>query len=70
MATNEVIMKNFIANLESRLGEVKRNNDSLCTSLCDEVRLSDYESENGIWTGALQRALNEHQRVIIPKSSL
>ena len=61
-------MEIFIAKLESLLSEVEKNNRTLCASLCDEVRLSDYKSENGIWTDALQSALNEHQRVIIPKS--
>ncbi len=68
MAINEVIMKDFVSNLEALLDEVKRKNHDLCASLSDTVYLTDYKSENGIWTSALQGALNEHEVVIIPSS--
>ena len=61
-------MEKLKTHLEQLLENTRQCNASLCASLTDEVRLCDYESKNGIWTDALQRALNEHQRVIIPKS--
>ena len=61
-------MENIKNNIEVLLKTVAENNKVLYSSLTDCVRLTDYKSNNGVWTEALQKALNEHQTVIIPSS--
>ena len=61
-------MEKIKSRLEALLGDVKLENEALCSKLADEVRLDVYGKENGVWTSALQRALDEHEIVIIPPS--
>ena len=65
----KIIMEDFRNELEELLARVKDENARLCASLCDEVYLTDYNPRGNIWTDALQSALDEHERVIIPPSS-
>ena len=65
----KIIMEDFRNELEELLARVKNENARLCASLCDEVYLTDYNPRGNIWTDALQSALDEHERVIIPPSS-
>lgn len=60
-------MEKFEIELEALLDNVKRENARLTSTLCDRVSLSEYAPKGEIWTDALQRALDEHQVVIIPK---
>lgn len=63
-------MEKLKKELEALLNDVMLENERLCASLTDTVSLRDYHpSESGAWTSALQQALNEHQRVIIPSSA-
>ncbi len=62
-------MERVKVELENKLLEVKKNNEGLYYALNDSCLLTDYEYENGNWTNALQRALNEHEVVIIPSKS-
>ena len=55
--------------LDALLTRVKIKNEELYSLLNDKCFLTDYEDDNGIWTNALQRALNEHEVVIIPSSN-
>ncbi len=57
------------SNIEKLLAKIKIDNQVEIDKLKDSVLLTDYQSQNGIWTQALQKALNEHEIVIIPKSS-
>ena len=54
--------------LEELLGNVRIENEALRESLSDCVSLTEYDAEDGTWSDSLQKALNEHQTVIIPKS--
>ena len=58
-------MENLTKNLEALLSEVKERNERLCASLHDEVRLDKYDN----FSNALQSALEEHERIIIPASN-
>ena len=62
-------MENIKNNIEVLLKTVAENNKVLYSYLTDCVRLTDYKSNNGVWTEALQKALNEHEIVIIPSSN-
>lgn len=62
-------MDKFKLELENMLLEVEKNNKELYSALCDKCMLTDYEPQNGIWTSAIQKALNEHEVVIIPSRS-
>ena len=55
-------------NIELRLENMANENDALRSSLKDTVLLTDYAPKNGVWTEALQTALNTHEIVIIPKA--
>ena len=57
-------IKNKIENL---LEKVEEQNERLFSKLKDRGNLTDYAPNGDIWTGALQRALNEHEFVYIPK---
>lgn len=61
-------MENIKVNIENLLKTVKKENIDKISTLNDTVYLTDYNSNNGIWTNALQTALNEHQVVIIPNA--
>lgn len=61
-------MENIKVNIENLLKTVKKENIDKISTLNDTVYLTDYNSNNGIWTNALQTALNEHQVVIIPNT--
>ncbi len=61
-------MERLKAELETLLRGVAIQNKELCEALDDEIMLTDYAPKNGIWTEALQRALDEHERVIIPSA--
>lgn len=54
-------------NIELTLENVARENERLCAELTDRVVLTDYSPKGRIWTDALQKALNEHEIVVIPK---
>lgn len=54
--------------IEKLLLSVANENKELYSSLTDSVSLTNYKSNNGIWTEAFQQALNEHEIVIIPSS--
>lgn len=62
-------MDRIKTDIENLLKSVVKENTKLYSSLIDSVSLIDYKSNNGIWTEAFQKALNEHQVVIIPSSS-
>lgn len=61
-------MEKIKENIELLLKKVASENENLRLTLADKVYLTDYETNGNIWTDALQRALNEHEIVIIPKS--
>lgn len=61
-------MDNLKAELINLLDQVQAENDKLSNALLDTVRLTDYSPEGKVWTKAFQRAIDEHQTVIIPKS--
>jgi len=54
--------------IEAELKLAVQRNEAKANELKDKALLSDYSPENGIWTAALQTALNEHEIVIIPSS--
>ncbi len=56
----------FEKGIEALIKDMRGENEVYFDSFCDSVLLTDYECENGIWTGALQKALNEHSTIIIP----
>lgn len=60
-------MNKIQKNIELALENVAKENEALCALLTDSVNLTDYAPNGNIWTEALQRALNEHEIVIIPK---
>ena len=62
-------MENIKKNIESTLMEMENENIHLLRGLSNSVILTSYKSKNGIWTEALQKALNEYEIVIIPASS-
>lgn len=65
-----IIPMNDIKNgIERLLEKMASENEKKRLLLNDRVMLTDYMPENGIWTRALQSALNEHEVVIIPSSS-
>ncbi len=55
-------------NIENLLENVALENERLCSGLTDRVTLTDYEPNGEIWTAALQRALNEHEVIVIPRA--
>ncbi len=58
----------IIRDLEALLAGVRAENEHARGALSDEVCLTDYRPENGVWTDALERALHEHEVVRIPDS--
>ena len=62
-------MEKIKQNIECALKGVEKENDELCRKLQDTCMLTDYAPCGSFWTSALQAALNEHERVIIPKSN-
>lgn len=59
----------FERELTVLLENVLLKNERMCSELRDIISIRSYSDRNGVWTEALQRALNEHEVVIIPKSS-
>ena len=59
-------MEKIKKNIEDLLQNVAKTNQEMQDFLCDTASLTDYEPRGEIWTEALQRALNEHEIVIIP----
>ena len=62
------IMEKIKKDIVSALKSVALENEALCYGLTDTCKLTDYAPRGKIWTQALQAALNEHERVIIPKN--
>ena len=62
-------MESIKLSIEALLKNVAAKNISLYSKLTDVAYLTDYKSNNGIWTEAFQAALNEHQIVIIPSAN-
>lgn len=54
--------------IERTLVSVAEENERLRAKLTDRCILTDYMPVGNIWTVALQRALDEHEIVVIPKS--
>ena len=61
-------MEKIKTDIELLLKKVRIENEEKASSLRDSVRLTEYQPKDGVWTQALQSALNEHQIVIIPSS--
>lgn len=61
-------MEKIKRKIENLLENVSNENDILQSSLKDTVLLTDYTPKNGVWTQALQTALDEHEVVIISQS--
>ena len=61
-------MKAIKKSIEALLQSVKNENNNLRSALSDKVMLTDYSSEDGVWTHALQAAVSEHEIVVIPAS--
>ncbi|MBQ8738996.1 MAG: hypothetical protein IJZ04_05820 [Clostridia bacterium] len=59
-------MATFEAELEALIKNMRSENEAFFSAPCDSVMLTDYKGDNGIWTDALQRALDENPTVIIP----
>jgi len=55
-----------------KLEEMTVRNRAGISALSDRVSLAEYRdlAEDGIWTAALQKALNEHEIVVIPPSGI
>lgn len=62
-------MENIKREIEEQLAAMAQENDRLIGILTDAVRLTDYSPEGGVWTKPLQRALKEHEIVMIPSAS-
>lgn len=60
-------MEKIKRNIENILNATREENKALISSLTDQVSLDSYEPDGEIWTLPLQKALNEHQIVFIPK---
>ncbi len=60
-------MEKIKNNIEAILNNTRKENEELYLKLTDSVSLDSYEPNGEIWTLALQKALNEHQVVLIPK---
>ncbi len=61
-------MEKTKALIENKILEMKAENERAYFKLADVFRLTDYLPDGDIWTAALQRAINEHEAVIIPAS--
>ena len=61
-------MDNIKSNIENILKNTAIENQTKISTLTDIVKLTEYKSDDGIWTEAFQKAINEHQVVIIPSS--
>ena len=61
-------METVKKNIEEILSKVNSENKALRSALKDKCVLTDYTPNGKIWTDALQKALNEHEIVVIPKS--
>ena len=62
-------MESTKALIESKLLEMKLENENTIHRLKDTCYLTDYLPDKDIWTAALQKALYEHNTVIIPESN-
>ena len=62
-------MENIKKNIENLLKNVAEENKKLRSELTNKALLTDYAPTGNIWTQALQRALDQHEIVIIPKRS-
>ena len=61
-------MEKIKNNIEEILKNTREENEELYLRLNDSVSLDSYEPKGEAWTSALQKALNEHQIVYIPKN--
>ena len=64
----EEYMKKIKQSIEQHLAAVAAENRKREDALTDTVRLTAYSPKDGVWTDALQRALNEHSVIVIPAS--
>ena len=61
-------METIKRSIEQLLNGVAEENERLISDLKDTVCLTDYTPDGKVWTRALQRALKEHEIVLIPSS--